>query len=346
MNDICPAKTRIIAVEEHFLTKEFMRATASLKEGMGEEVEKAFMDGFGKNPEMSHRTTDLRARLEEMDASGTDLAVLSLNPPGVQLYVDAARATSLAREMNDWTVETINAHPTRFAGLGSVAPQDPDSAAREVKRIMGPLGLGGVMINSHTLGHYLDEPQFEPILVALEEENATLYLHPRVPSPAMLEPYSKYGMLAAVWGFQAEAGTHAVRLIMGGVFDRHPKLKVVLGHCGEALPFWSWRLNNIYERTYGWAGDKLGMIKLQRKPTEYLRDNFAVSTSGMDDPEVLAFVIKKLGVDNVMFAIDYPYEDSATATRFLAEAKLSAEERELISHGNAERLFRIKPVSA
>ena len=340
------AKTRVIAVEEHFITEEFMNATASLKEGAGEQAEKAFMDGFAKNPEMSKRTTDFTTRLKEMDASGTDLAVLSLNPPGVQLYDHASRATSLAREMNDGLVETIKRHPTRFAGLGSVAPQDPDAAAQEIKRIMGPLGLGGVMINSHTLGHYLDEPQFEPILAALEEENATLYLHPRVPSPAMLQPYSKYGMLAAVWGFQAEAGTHAVRLIMSGVFDRHPKLKVVLGHCGEALPFWMWRLDNIYQRTYGWAGDKLGMVKLRRKPTEYLRDNFAVSTSGMDDPDVLAFVIGKLSVENVMFAIDYPYEDSATATSFLAAAFLTDEQRALVSHGNAERLFRIKPMTA
>ena len=340
------SQNRIIAVEEHYITEDFMKATALLKEGAGEQAEKAFMDGFGQNPEMSKRTTDCATRLGEMDASGTDLAVLSLNPPGVQLYADASRATSLAREMNDELVETIKAHPTRFAGLGSVAPQDPDAAAQEIKRIMGPLCLSGVIINSHTLGHYLDEPQFEPILAALEEENATLYLHPRVPSPAMLRPYSKFGMLAAVWGFQAEAGTHAVRLIMGGVFDRHPKLKVVLGHCGEALPFWSWRLDNIYQRTYGWAGDKLGMVKLRRKPTDYLRDNFAVSTSGMDDPDVLAFVIGKIGAENVMFAIDYPYEDSATATTFLADAHLTTEQRELVSHGNAERLFRIKPVSA
>ena len=211
---------------------------------------------------------------------------------------------------------------------------------------MGPLGLGGVMINSHTGGRYLDEPRFEPILAALEEEDAMLYLHPRVPSPAMLQPYSQYGMLAAVWGFQAEAGLHAVRLIMSGVFDRHPRLKVVLGHCGEALPFWMWRLDNIHQRTYGWAGDKLGMVKLQRRPTDYLRDNFAVSTSGMDDPDALAFVIGKLGAENVMFAIDYPYEDSLTATRFLADAALSDEERALVSHRNAERLFRIPAKAA
>ena len=301
------------------------------------------MENFPKNPEMRRRVTDISTRLKEMDASGTDVAVLSLNPPGAQLYADAGSAKTLARDANDVLFEMISAHPDRFAGLGSLAPQDPDSAALEVRRIMGPLGLGGVIISSHTLGHYLDEARFEPILSALEEEGATLYLHPRVPSPAMLGPFREYGMLAAVWGFQAEAGTHAIRLIMGGVFDRHPRLKVVLGHCGEALPFWMWRLDNIYKRTFGWAGKNLGMVKLERKPSEYIRENFAVSTSGMDDEEVLAFCVGKLGAENVMFAIDYPYENSETATAFLSRASLSPDDRGLISHGNAERLFRIAP---
>ncbi len=337
-----PVKTtRVIAVEEHFCTPEFPDEITNLEEGPGEDAERAYMDGVYKDPVMRRRLVDLDVRLEEMDASGTDVAVLSLNTPGVQFYRDADRATSLASEMNDRTAEIIRAHPTRFAGLGSLAPQDPERAARELKRIMGPLGLGGVMIHSHTLGHYLDEPRFEPILRAAEEEDATIYLHPRVPSPKMLEPYRGYGMFAAVWGFQAEAGTHAVRLIMSGVFDRHPKLKIVLGHCGEALPFWMWRLDNIHERTYRWAGDKLGMVKLELKPSEYLLRNFAVTTSGMDDFDVLAYCIGKLGAENVLFAIDYPYEDSLTATTFLAQAALGDEQRALVSHRNAERLFRV-----
>ncbi len=304
------------------------------------------MENFSKNPQMHREVTDVSRRLAEMDASGTDVSVLSLNPPGVQLYADAGQATLLARQMNDFLVEMIKAHPTRFAGIGSVAPQNPVAAAAEIKRIMGPLGLGGVMINSRTLGHYLDEPQLEPVLAALEDEDATLYLHPRVPSPAMLQPYSKHGMLAAVWGFQAEAGTHAVRLIMSGVFDRHLKLKEILGHCGEALPFWCWRLDNIYARTYSWQGEKLGMTRLERKPTDYLKDNLTVSTSGMNDPDVLAFCIHKLGAENVLFAIDYPYEDSKSADDFLKAASLDARERALISGGNAERLFRVKTGTA
>ena len=338
-----PEKTRVIAVEEHFSTNEYLDKVAALKEGPGEEAERAFMDSFIQNPKTRDRVANLSTMLNEMDQAGTDMSVLSLNPPALQQYRDAERATALSQEMNDRLVDIIQQHPTRFAGLGSLAPQLPDKAAQELKRAVGKLRLNGIMICSHTLGHYLDEPQFEPILFAAEEENATIYLHPRVPSPAMLSPYSDHGMLAALWGFQAEAGTHAMRLITSGVFDRHPKLKIVLGHLGEALPFWLWRTDNIYEHTYGWAGEKLKMTKLQLKPSEYLRRNFAVTTSGMNDPAILSYVLSQVGAENVLFAIDYPYEDSATATKFLAEAPLAEADRRALSHANAERLFRITP---
>jgi len=266
--------------------------------------------------------------------------VLSLNPPGVQPY-DTEPAISLGRDFNDGLAEIVKRWPDRFAGLGTIAPQDPARAAAEIERIMGPLGLGGIMINSHTRGQYLDEPRFEPILAAAESLRATLYLHPRVPSPQMVGPYRDYGMLAAVWGYQAEAGTHAVRLIMSGVFDRHPDLTVVLGHLGEGLPYWMRRLDNRYAWLYRNAGGDTGMVKLELTPSEYLRRNFAVTTSGMDDPQALAFCLDRLGEDNIMFAIDFPYEDSGAATAFLRDARLTEPQRAKISHRNAERLFRV-----
>jgi 5-carboxyvanillate decarboxylase len=336
-----PSRTRIIAVEEHFSTPELFAQIEKLTVFPGEEPERDVMALFPQNPRMRARLADLSTRLKEMDDSGTDLSVLSANPPGPQLYNDVGRATALARDMNDTLVGIVKAHPRRFQGIGSIAPQDPDQAAQEVKRIMGPLGLGGVNINSHTNGHYLDEPAYEPILAALEEEGATLYLHPRVPGAQMFAPYKNYGMLGAVWGYQAEAGVHAVRLILSGVFDRHPKLKVVLGHSGEALPYWLWRLDNIYLKTVGWAAAKLGMPKLELKPSEYFHRNFAITVSGMYDQDVLDFCLRKLPAENVLFAIDYPYEDSATATHFLRQASLGEQQRTLISHRNAERLFRI-----
>lgn len=299
------------------------------------------MRGVVHHEVLHERLADFGTRLREMDASGTDVAVLSLNPPGVQPY-DRESAISLASDFNDALAEIICRWPDRFAGLGTVAPQDPERAAQEIERITGPLGLSGSMINSHTQGRYLDEPGFEPILEAAAALGAPVYLHPRVPSPQMLGPYRDHGMLAAVWGFQAEAGTHAVRLIMSGVFDRYPNLQVVLGHLGEGLPYWMRRLDNRYAWTYQMAGEKLGMTRLELTPSDYLRRNFTVTTSGMDEPDVLEFCLHRLGEDNIMFAIDYPYEDSASATAFLRDSDLSEAQRAKISHGNAERLFNIK----
>lgn len=301
------------------------------------------MLNFPRNPQMRPRFTNIQTRLDEMDAAGIDVSVLSLNPPGVQIYADTARATSLAREMNDTLAGLIRQHPGRFAGLGAVAPQDPDAAAAEVSRVTGTLGLGGILIGSHTHGRYLDEPEAEPLLAALEDQDVTLYLHPRSPSPQMLAPFLEYGMVAALWGFQAEAGTHAIRLVLSGTLDRHPNLKIVLGHLGEGLPFWLWRLDNIYERTYRWAGDQLGMVKLELKPSEYVLRNFTLTTSCMFDQDVFAYTLGKVGAERLMFAVDYPYEDSQVAAEFLAALDLTDMQRTLVSHANAERLFGIAP---
>jgi 5-carboxyvanillate decarboxylase len=335
------SEQRVIAVEEHVATPESLDALAREAVWDGDDTEMALMRGLVQHDVLRERLTDFGTRLREMDASGTDMAVLSLNPPGVQPY-DREPAVSMASNFNDSLAEIIGRWPNRFAGLGTVAPQDPKRAAQEIERITGPLGLGGIMINSHTHGRYLDEPGFDPILEAAARLGAPLYLHPRVPSPQMLVPYRDHGMLGAVWGSQGEAGTHAVRLIMSGVFDRYPELQVVLGHLGEGLPFWMRRLDNRYAWTYQMAGERLGMARLELTPSEYLRRNFMVTTSGMDEPDVLEFCLHRLGEDNIMFAIGYPYEDSAPATAFLRDADLTEAQRSKVSHGNAERLFNIK----
>ncbi|WP_234343034.1 amidohydrolase family protein [Streptomyces fulvoviolaceus] len=330
----------MVAVEEHFTTAAYLEVAHGLSVWPDDKTEMTFMRGLENDAALRTKLVDFEKRLQEMDLNGTDMAVLSLNPPGVQPY-ETESAVPLARDFNDQLAEVIKRWPTRFAGLGTVAPQDPKQAALEIERIMGPLGLGGVMIYSHTFGRYLDEPDFELLLEAAESHNAPIYLHPRAPSPQMLAPYQKYGMVAALWGYQAEAGTHAMRLILSGAFDRHPNLKVILGHLGEGLPFWTTRLDNRYAFTYRAAGQALGMVKLELTPSEYLRRNFAVTTSGMHDPEALAFCINRLGEDNVMFAIDHPYEDSTAATAFLQDADLTETQRAKISHINAERLFHI-----
>jgi predicted TIM-barrel fold metal-dependent hydrolase len=271
------------------------------------------------------------------------MAVLSVNPPGVQPY-PAATAVPLAREFNDALAAIVRRHPDRFGGLATVAPQDPAAAAAAIERAMGPLGLHGIMINSHTGGRYLDEPEFTPLLAAAEASRAPIYLHPRVPS--MLAAYRDYGMLAAIWGYQAEAGLHAMRLILSGTLDRHPGLTIVLGHLGEGIPYWLRRIDNRHAFAARTVGAATSMPRLSLTPSEYFRRNFVITTSGIDDPDVLGLALRAVGADNIMFAIDFPYEDPAAAAAFLRDAPLTDGQRTAIGHRTAERVFDIGETGA
>lgn len=277
-------------------------------------------------------------RLAEMDAGGVDMHLLSLAMPGVQMF-DTDKAIALARLSNDRLKEAIDRSPKRFAGLAAFAPQDPKAAAKEMERAVNALKLNGFLVNSHTANGYLDEPRFYPILEAAEALGAPLYIHPRAPSDGMAEPFKEYRIEGAIWGYGVETGTHALRLMLGGTLDRFPGLKIILGHMGEALPFWMWRLDFM-----GAPGGRAGRFN-KLKPSEYFRRNFAITTSGVEDPLALRFCIDKLGVESVMWAIDYPFQPTAPAVAFLDKAQLSEQERKLVAHGNAERIFKIKASS-
>jgi predicted TIM-barrel fold metal-dependent hydrolase len=329
---------KVIAVEEHLSTEAFLRVTHGLDVVAGDETEMELMRTVEQTPAFRTRLVDLDARLREMDAAGQDVAVLSLDPPGVQPY-PVADAVPLAREFNDALAAIVRRHPGRFGGLATVAPQDPAAAAAEIERAMGPLGLNGIMINSHTGGRYLDEPEFAPLLAAAEANRAPIYLHPRAPSS--FAAYRDYGMPGAIWGYQAEAGLHAMRLILSGTFDRYPGLTFVLGHLGEGIPYWLRRIDNRHAFAARTAGAATPMPRLSLTPSEYFRRNFVLTTSGMDDPDVLGLALRAVGGDNVMFAIDFPYEDPAAAIAFLRDAPLTGDQRTAIGHRTAERVFRI-----
>lgn len=273
-------------------------------------------------------------RLADMDANGVDMHLLSLGIPGVQMF-ERDTAVALARLSNDRLSEAVRRHPTRFARLASFAPQDPSAAAKEMERAINTLKLNGFLVNSHTQNRYLDEQHNWPILEAAEALGAPLYIHPRAPSDGMAAPFRDYRMEGAIWGYGVEAGTHAVRLMLSGVLDRFPRLCIVLGHLGEALPFWLWRLDFMAS-----PGSRAG-LKNQLKPGEYIRRNFAITTSGHEDPLALRFCIDKTGIDRVMWAIDYPYQPSASAVAFIESAPLSDQGRAQIAYRNAERIFRI-----
>ncbi|MEU7045049.1 amidohydrolase family protein [Streptomyces varsoviensis] len=330
---------RVIAVEEHIATEAFLRTAHRLGVLAGDEAETGLMRTVEGADPLRARLTDLDARIAVMDALGQELAVLSLNPPGVQSY-PPADAVPLAREFNDALAGIVRRYAGRFAGLGTLAPQDPAAAAEEIRRVMGPLGLNGVMINSHTGGRYLDEPEFAPLLEAAEAARAPIYLHPRI--PAARGGYLDYGLSGAIWGYQAEAGLHAMRLILSGTLDRYPGLTVVLGHLGEGIPFWLRRIDNRHAFAQRVAGAATPMPTLELTPSEYFRRNFAVTTSGIDDPDVLGLVLRAVGEDNIMFAIDTPYEDPADAVAFLREAPLTEPQRAAISHRTAERVFALR----
>lgn len=260
-------------------------------------------------------------RLKIMDAHGVSMHVLSLTAPGVQTFAPA-RAVSLARLANDRLAAVIARHPARFAGLATVPVQDPEAAALEIARAITELRLNGLVINSRAGSEHLDEEKYWPVLEAAQAYGAPVCL--RSPSP---------------WGYQAEAGQHALRMITGGIFDRFPDLHVVLGRLGEGLPYWMHRLDAMHPVRASYR--KRPALSLT--PSEYMKRNITMTTSGMNWAPVLRFCIEAVGADNIMFAIDYPYQLTEGAVRFLDEADISEEDKIKIFHKNAERIFGVSP---
>jgi 2,3-dihydroxybenzoate decarboxylase len=336
---------RRIAIEEAFVTQEIadqwkviLDAGAVGEPGFRKMGETILADSPGTRL-IHERLVDVgEGRIREMDETGVDLQVISLSAPGVQVF-PGELAAGLAKDANDRLADAVRTHPTRFAGLAAVAPQRPDTAAREIERAKNELDLRGVIINSHTGGEYLDAEKYWPIFEAAESLRAPIYLHPRTPSPTMIEPYLDYGLYFAGWGFAVETSLHAMRLIMSGVFDRFPEVKIILGHMGEGLPFWLDRIDNRYLLQV-----KIGAVgEMKKLPSEYFRDNFVITTAGMNYVAPLELSKEALGTDRILFAADYPYESTAAAVEFMDSVAISDEDRHKIYHGNAERLFDIPP---
>jgi 2,3-dihydroxybenzoate decarboxylase len=321
-----------IATEETFGTSEVYDATAAF-------IATKPMDevGLGLPPKGAALTKQLldlgHARIAAMDAGRIDMQLLSLWSPGVQIF-EPALGTELAAHTNDLLAAAIAKHPDRFAGLTTIAPQDPATAALEIERGMSTLKLNGVLINSYTKGEYLDDRKFWPIFEAAVANNAAIYMHPRKPPPNMYGPFADYSMDSPMWGFHAEASTHAIRLLLCGVFDEFPNLKIVLGHMGEGLPFWLDRLDKIAAR------EELATIK--RKPSEYFRDNFVITTSAMFWDPILELSLKVLGPERILFGVDYPFAPNDVGTRWLDAAPISHEQRKMIYEENARRVFHIR----
>lgn len=271
-------------------------------------------------------------RLAAMDGAGIDIAVLSTVAPGVQIETDTRVAIRQAKACNDYLAEQIAKRPDRYRGFAHVALQDAAEAAAELERCVRQFGFLGVMVNGHSNGIYLDDETMTPFWERAEALQTVVYLHPA--DPATPNPtIGHYKELSrATWGWSVETGTHALRIIFGGVFDRFPKVKLMLGHLGETLPFLLWRLDSR-AKIYG--------VKLKRDPSAYIRENMVVTLSGMYSREPLQCTIDALGVDNVMFSADYPFESIVDAGRFMDTVPLRDAHREAIAYGNAKRLLKL-----
>jgi 2,3-dihydroxybenzoate decarboxylase len=336
-----------IATEEAFATQELFSAYRDLlaRNGSQDIGFNSLMGYYLNNPSdrtqaVSKRLQDLGARrIADMDATGIDLQILSLTSPGVQIF-DADTGAGLARTANDELAAAIAAHPNRYAGLAAIAPQNPAAAAAELERGVRKLGLKGAIINSHTHGEYLDDPKFWDILAAAEALDVPIYLHPNTPSNDMIKPFMDRGLDGAVFGFAVETGLHALRLVVSGTFDRFPNLKIVLGHLGEGLPYWLFRIDFMHEGSVR-SGRYASQPKLKRKPSEYLRGNFYYTTSGMAWTPPIRYVQSVMGMDRVMYAMDYPYQFVPEEVNVTDGLPISYEDLKVFYQTNAERVFRL-----
>ena len=267
-----------------------------------------------------------------MDAAGISVAVLSQTAPGVQTEPDAATAVDMARRSNDFLAARIAETPTRFRGLAAVALQNVDAAIAELQRSVTELGFVGALVNGHTCGHYLDEPRFDPFWSALTELEVPLYLHPglSVDEPAMFA--GRPELNGATWSWTCETASHALRLVFGGVFLRHPKATVILGHMGETLPFDLWRLDSrALTTTPGRA--------MPKPPSQLIRENVVITTAGVCSDAALRCSLDALGVNRVMFSTDYPYEDALVAADWIDNADIDEAARQKVCWDNAAALF-------
>lgn len=337
-----------IAIEEAFATPELFDEWRKLL-ASNTQKEPGFRKLYGSflsNPatqDIRDRLLDVgTGRLRDMDRHGIDMQILSITTPGIQVF-EKKKAIALTKKSNDRLAEAIDAYPDRYAGLAAVAPQAPAQAARELERAVTELGMKGAIINSHTQGEYLDRPKYWELFEAAQALDVPIYLHPRTPSPEMIKPFLSYGLEGAGWGFAIETSTHAMRLMLSGLLDEFPKLKFILGHLGEGIPFWLPRIDSRFaNKTWTDLNASDRVKQRQRKPSEYFRDNFVIATSGVNWSPALTFALSVLGADRILFAIDYPYESTALAVEGIDNTPMSDRDRQKIYHTNAEKLFKLK----
>ena len=322
---------RTITLEEHYASEAFL-------EGAGRKLKERAERSGGRAAKLFEQLCDLGdKRIAEMDAAGIDVQVLSLTSPGTE-QLEATEAAELARKSNDHLAEAVRSHPTRFAGFATLATADPGFAADEMSRMVLEHGFKGAVINGHHRGRYLDETFFWPIFERAQQLQVPIYLHPTQPPKPVID--ASYGGFAPMvsemlagpgWGWHIETAVHVLRIVLGGVFDKYPRLQFVIGHMGEALPFMLSRLDVM----------PMAMTNLARPISAYLRENVHYTFAGFNFTPTFLDLLLQVGVDRIMFSADHPYGSMSDARAFLDRLPVSSADREKIAHLNAERLLRM-----
>lgn len=272
-------------------------------------------------------------RIKEMDAAGVDIQVISLSEPSVELF-DPKTGTALAKSTNDALAEVIRQHPDRLMGFAALAPQDPDAAVQELERVVKELGFVGWLTHSNFGDTYLDHQKYWPILAQVERLNVPIYIHPSFPAITQLHDYG-FALAGAPFGFQFETAMCLMRMILNGVFDRYPKLQVILGHFGEALPFLMERIDFPFVKPWF---DPAERPQIERKPSDVLRENMLVTTSGRYYEPAFRCTVEALGIDHILLGTDHPYETMADGVQFIEGLSLSPGDKEKIYYRNAQSM--------
>lgn len=314
---------KVIALEEHVLPRDIIEA-AGIDIGLRANMKAAQLDEMGEG------------RLRVMDEAGIDVQVLSALANNVQ-DLEPAQSVTVSRQINDRMAETVSTYPDRFRAFATLPMTDPAGAVDELERSIQELGFVGTMIHGQTHGVFLDHPSVRPILAAAVRLDVPVYLHPAPPPTAVREAYYS-GLTPDVeaclstsgWGWHSETAMHVLRMVVGGVFEELPGLKLIVGHMGEGLPFHLDRIESMLSPVVKGHASTVA---------ETLRRNLYLTTSGYNTATPLLCAIAAFGVDHVMFSVDHPFANSEQATTFLRSAPVDESDREKIAHGNVESLL-------
>ena len=321
-----------IGLEEHFAIPE------TLQDSAGFLADESWT-------ELSARLIDIQERrLREMDDNGMEMMILSLNAPAIQAIPNRAKAIEMAKRANDFLAEQVALRPNRFQGFAALPMQDPDAATQELERCMKDFGFRGALVNGFSQIDtpenvvYYDAPQYEGFWAKAEQLDAPFYLHPRNPIQSWAQIYNGHPwLMGPTWAFAQETAVHALRLMASGLFDRHPGLKIVLGHLGEGLPFNMWRVDN----RNGWV--KAPKSYPAKKPlAEYFQQNFWLTTSGNFRTQTLIDAMMEIGADRILFSTDWPFENVDHACTWFDATSISEADRLKIGRTNAVDLFKLK----